>query len=116
MATSLFSIILVTVASFIGSFGAIFLKKGSKHFALSVKGLLKNWELILGLSLYIVPTILFIFALRKAELSVLYPFVATVYVWTSIFSVKLLGEKMNRWKWAGIAAILLGVSLIGLGS
>ncbi len=116
MATELYAIGLVIVASFIGAFGAIYLKKGSKNFVPNIKKLITNWELILGLSLYVIPTILFIIALRAGELSVLYPFVATVYVWISIFSVKFLGEKMNMWKWAGIAAILFGVSLIGLGS
>jgi drug/metabolite transporter (DMT)-like permease len=116
MATELYAIGLVIVASFMGAFGAIYLKKGSKHFVFNIKKLIANWELILGLSLYVVPTALFIIALRAGELSVLYPFVATIYVWISILSVKFLGEKMNLWKWAGIAAIILGVSLIGFGS
>ena len=58
----------------------------------------------------------YIFALKGADLSVLYPLVSTSYVWTVVFSQKLLGEKMNKYKWIGIAAILLGVSLIGLGT
>ena len=66
--------------------------------------------------MYAVGTILFIPALKGGDLSILYPFVALAYVWVSLLSVKFLGEKMNLVKWIGIALIIIGVSLIGIGS
>jgi len=69
-----------------------------------------------GAASTIANTVLFIPALRGGELSVLYPLVALVYVWVSLLSVRFLGEKMNPMKWLGIALILLGVTLIGLGA
>lgn len=116
METEPYAIVLVLISSFIGAFGAIYLKKASKKLSLSIKQLIKNWELFLGLLLYAIPTVLFIIALRVGELSVLYPLVATIYIWIPLFSIKFLGEKMNLWKWLGVVAIIIGVSLIGFGS
>ena len=116
MAVKIFSIILVLIAGLIGAFGAVMLKKGSAHLHRNFKGIFFNWHLIFGAALYGVSTVLFIFALKDSDLSVMYPFVAVTYVWISLFSIKFFGEKMNKWKWLGIAAILVGVSLIGLGS
>ncbi len=116
MALNIISIGLVMFASFIGAFGAIMLKKGSAHLHRTFRGIFLNYRLILGGLIYAVSTVLFIIALKGSDLTVLYPLVATTYVWISIFSVKFLGERMNKWKWLGIAAILAGVSLIGLGS
>jgi uncharacterized membrane protein len=116
MKTELWAIGLVLLATTLGSFGPLFLKKASSKIKLSLKSILKNYNLIIGLAFYGLGTILFIPALKGGELSVLYPFVALVYVWVSLLSVKFLGEKMTKMKWYGISLILIGVSLIGLGA
>jgi len=59
---------------------------------------------------------MFIPALKGGDLSILYPFVSVTYVWVALLSVRFLGEKMNKFKWIGIAMIILGVSFIGIGS
>ncbi len=116
MATQLWAIGLVVLATFIGAFGPILLKKASAKSLSKISSLATNYHLFGGVSLYAVGTVLFIPALKGGELSVLYPFVALTYVWVSLLSVKFLGEKMNRFKWLGIASIIIGVSLIGVGS
>ena len=94
----------------------MFVKLGSHKFELNIKKILKNWKLILGGSIYIVSGIITIIAFKGGELSVLYPLVATIYIWTLIFSIAFLKEKMNIYKWLGILLIVLGVSFIGAGS
>jgi uncharacterized membrane protein len=116
MATEPWAIGLVCVATLVGAFGPILLKKASEKKLSKIKSLLTNYHLMGGVALYGVGTVLFIPALKGGELSVLYPFVALAYVWVSLLSVKFLGEKMNKSKWMGIVLILLGVSLIGFGS
>ena len=106
---NLFAVSLTLVATVIGAFGAIFLKKGSARISLS------NFNLIFGIFLYGVSTIIYIAALKKEQLSVLYPVISLGYVWVCLLSVGFLKEKMNFWKWAGIATIIFGVSLIGFG-
>lgn len=116
MATEFWAIGLVISATLIGSFGPILLKKASSGRLSSIKSLMKNYPLFGGVALYAVGTLLFIPALKGGDLSVLYPFVALIYVWVSLLSVKFLGEKMNIVKWIGVALILIGVTFIGIGS
>ena len=116
MATSLFSVFLVLLGTLVGAFGPILLKKASSKKLSEFKALITNYDLIGGVFLYVLGTILFILALRGGELSVLYPFVSVTYIWVCILSMKFLGEKMNLLKWGGIAMIILGVSFIGIGS
>lgn len=116
MTTQLWAIGLVILATLIGAFGPILLKKASAKKLSKIKSLATNYHLFGGAALYAIGTILFIPALKGGELSVLYPFIALVYIWVSLLSVKFLGEKMNKLKWFGIALIIIGVTFIGLGS
>jgi len=99
----------------IGALGPIFLKKSSKDLKFHIS-FIKNKYFLLGGLMYVLGTISFIYALKFVELSVLYPTVGIVYIWTSLFSIKMLGEKMSRKKWLGIFFILVGVAFIGLGN
>ena len=116
MATQLWAIGVVMLASVVGAFGPILLKKASAELKLNIKSIITNTNLIGGVSLYGLATIMFIPALKGGDLSVLYPFVATVYVWVTLLSVKFLKEEMNKYKWIGIVLIIIGVTFIGLGS
>ncbi len=113
---TLFPLLLVVVACVIGAFGALFLKFGSAEFSFNPFKLIRNHKLMLGVFFYAVGSVMFIYALKFTDVSVLYPFAATTYIWTALLSIKFLGEKMNSWKWLGVIAILAGVSLIGFGS
>tara|TARA_Y100000310_G_scaffold57142_1_gene52361 strand:+ start:84 stop:437 length:354 start_codon:yes stop_codon:yes gene_type:complete len=116
MATELWSVGLILLTSLVGSLGPIYLKKASGNFSLNPLKIIKNSNLVIGFIFYALGTILFIVALRGGELTVLYPLVSTTYIWVSLWSVKMLHEKMNTYKWIGIFIIILGVSLIGFGS
>lgn len=114
---NLILIALVIFSAFLGAIGATLLKKSTeKLIRVTLKGLFTNKYLILGGLFFVTSSIIYIFTLRKGDLSVMYPIVSTTYIWTTVFSVKYIGEKMNLWKYAGLVAILLGVILIGLGS
>ncbi|MFA5142276.1 MAG: EamA family transporter [Candidatus Woesearchaeota archaeon] len=116
MATSIFAIIGVLIASFIGACGALLLKKGSGTLKKNVWGLLKNYNLILGIGAYAVSSFIFIPLLKYGDLSVLYPTASATYLWVILFSIKFLDEKMNYHKWLGVISIIMGIFLIGLGS
>ncbi len=116
MKTQLWAMGLVLLSATLGSFGPLFLKKASLKLTFNLKNILTNHNLIIGLLFYALGTILFIPALKGGELSVLYPLIALVYVWVSLLSVKFLGEKMTKLKWLGVALILTGVTVIGLGA
>ena len=116
MTTALWAMGLALLATLLGSMGPIFLKKGSAGFGLSFKGVLQNYNFIIGVMFYGLGTVMFIPALRGGELSVLYPLVSTTYIWVSLLSMKMLKEKMNSKKWIGIFIIILGVAMIGFGA
>jgi uncharacterized membrane protein len=113
MDTELWAVGLVVLGGMLGAFGPIFLKKGS---VMSFKHFYKNYNLILGVFFYGIGTVIFIPALKGGDLSILYPIVSLMYIWVSLLSIKMLGEKMNKFKWIGILLIIIGVSFIGLGS
>ena len=116
MATQLWAIGLVILATLIGAFGPILLKKASARKLSKISSLIKNYYLFAGISLYAMGTIMFIPALKGGDLSILYPFVSVTYIWVSLLSVRFLGEKMNKYKWFGVTLIILGVTFIGIGS
>jgi len=109
------AIVGLIIATIIGAFASLSLKKSSEKFSISVKGMLLNKEFIKGGILYALATILYLAVLRKVDLSFAYPLVAMQYIWISLLSVKYLNEKMNSLKWVGIALIICGATLIGLG-
>ncbi len=116
MTTQLWAIGLVILGTLVGAFGPILFKKASAKQLSKLSSLMTNYPLFGGFALYAMGTMLFIPALKGGDLSVLYPFVALTYIWVSLLSIKFLGEKMNRFKWLGIALIIIGVSFIGIGS
>lgn len=107
--------LLVLFASFIGSFGAVFLKMGSEKLKQGL-GQLLNYRLALGVGMYLLSTCFFIVALRNGELTVLYPLVSLGYVWTMLWSKLFFKEPLTRYKFAGLFLILIGVSFIGMGN
>lgn len=116
MNTPLSSILLVLAASFIGSFGAVFLKMGAGRLHRDILSLLLNWRLAAGVALYLLSFVFYFLGLRVGELSVLYPMVALGYIWTMVWSRIFFGEPFSRRKMGGIGLILMGVVLLKAGS
>lgn len=117
MQTQLWAIILVIIGGMIGAFGPIYLKKGSTQIERKdLSTVYKNKHLITGILIYGVSTIIVLPAFKGGELSVIYPLIGLSYVWVCLYSKLMLKEKMTPLKWTGIATIILGVSLIGIGA
>ena len=116
MATKLWAALLVLFTTLLTSSAQILWKKGSATLTFSILGVLANNYIMGGLLIYIVGGILIIISFRGGEVSVLYPIIATSYIWVSFLSIKFLGEIMNNFKWIGIASIIAGIVLIGYGS
>lgn len=106
----------VLAGSFVGSFGALFLKVGAGRLEKNFWALITNWRLALGIGFYLLSSVLFILGVRKGELSILYPMVSLGSVWTMFWSRLFLGEPLTRVKFLALGMILAGVSLLGLGS
>ena len=105
--------VLVAIAQYL-------IKLGANH--LSHAGLMATMigiftipQLFAGYCLYGIFTVLFVYALRHGELSILYPLIALGYVWTTITAVVALHETMNAFKIIGLLVIISGVAVLGIG-
>ncbi len=117
MSTPASSILLVLLASFIGSFGAVFLKSGSGHLkSSSILTLILNWRLGIGIAFFVLSSVFFVIAIKNGELSVLYPMVSLSYVWTMLWSRLFFGEPFTKGKFLGLAMILTGICFLGFGT
>jgi uncharacterized membrane protein len=112
----LFGIGIVVLATVIGSLGALSLKYASKRMEQGLMSLLKTPALYMGLLLYGVSALIFVFALKFGDLSLLYPIGALNYVWVTVLSMRFLKEKINDVAWFGMGLLVIGVVLIGFGA
>ena len=116
MSTKLWSILLVVFTTLLTSSAQILWKKGSSTLTFDIFSILTNYYIVGGILLYVVSGVLLIISFRGGEVSVLYPIIATSYVWVSFLSIKFLGETMNNFRWIGITSIIAGIISIGYGS
>ncbi len=107
--------LLVVVASFFGSFGAVFLKAGANNLSRSIQGLLLNWRLCLGVLFYLTSSVFFVMGQKQGELSILYPLVSLGYIWTLLWARVFFHEPLTKAKFGGLALILAGIVCLNLG-
>jgi uncharacterized membrane protein len=118
MTTTLFALGLAVLATIICGFSPVCFKMGTKNIMLSLREcvslrfILRNRMVFLGIALSIIAAILNVIALRYGELSVIAPIGGLSYIWACFFSIRLLGERMTAQKWCGVAAIMAGVILV----
>ena len=109
--------LLMIACTIFTSAGQLLWKAGSLQITFLKPSTFFNFPFIVGCASYVVGSILMILAFKKGELSVLYPVVATSYVWVSILAPFFFpSEAMNGWKWVGVLLILFSISFLGLGS
>jgi drug/metabolite transporter (DMT)-like permease len=113
--------IAVACATIIQVAGQLLIKRGvaelGEHASLieTAIGMVTILPLFSGFVLYGLFTVIMVFALRRAELSLLYPIMALSYVWVTVASVVLLKEAVNAPEIAGVAVIVCGVAVLGRG-
>jgi len=110
METKAWAIFLMFITTGLTSFAQIFYKKGTMG---------DSYDFIylgIGLLLYGVGAVIMIIALKHGEVSVLYPIIATSYIWVSLLSIHFYNEPINLLRWTGIFVIIAGIIFISLGS
>lgn len=108
--------LLVLVASFFGSFGAVFLKAGAERLHRDIRSLVFNYQLAAGVTLFLLSSYFFVLGVRDGELTVLYPMVSLGYIWTLFWSRIFFKEPFSKNKFLGLGLILLGIVFLGLGN
>lgn len=108
-------IFLAVLCSLFASTAQLFLKWGTSQTA--ENGLLETvttLPVLLGYCFYGVSTLLFVIALRRGELSVIYPILGLTYIWVVLASAFVFPvESLSPLKVGGSLLIVLGVSLVG---
>jgi drug/metabolite transporter (DMT)-like permease len=114
------AILIVICCTLLVATAQYLIKLGANH--LSHAGLVATMigifaipQLFAGYCIYAVFTVLFVYALRHGELSILYPLIALGYVWVTITAVVAFHETMNPMKVTGLAVIVAGVAVLGWG-
>jgi len=116
MNTPMSSIILVLFSSFIGSFGAVYLKLGAEYMKPGVTGILTNYRLGFGIALYLFSSIFFVMGVAQGELTILYPMVSLGYLWAVVWAWIFFKEPFGKSKILGLVLIIVGVACINLGN
>jgi multidrug transporter EmrE-like cation transporter len=101
------SIILAIISQVFSIGGMYYLKKAAIQTKL-------NFQILIGIGLYIVSTIFFILALNLEKISIIYPFVSLTYIGSVFIGAYKFKEKINKGQVAGIILITLGIILIGV--
>lgn len=111
--------ILVALQTLFGAAAQVLMKKGAatvpqgEGLLQMVVRLVTTPYLFFGYCLYGLAAILMILALRRGQLSLLYPVIALTFVWVAILSVVIFNEVLTPWRIAGIGSIMIGVGILG---
>lgn len=116
-----FAIFLVLCVTLVNAAAQVLIKNGANglgHPSLigTAIAILTTPQLFFGYSLYALSMVLLVVALRHGELSAIYPVIALTFVWVTVLSARIFGDKMNALKLGGITLIVAGVAALGTGS
>jgi multidrug transporter EmrE-like cation transporter len=115
------AVFLVFVCTLLGAAAQVFFKLAANSLGTKTLGqvlanplpVLLNPSLLAAYSLYGVNTALLTLALKKGQLSVLYPVISLTYVWVTLLSMMIFNEQMNVMKAVGLAIVVAGVAVLG---
>ncbi|MBI4140765.1 hypothetical protein HY485_02915 [Candidatus Woesearchaeota archaeon] len=112
MGAKLWAVVLVVFCTLLTSSAQILYKFG----ALRLPEIVTNVPLLVGIVLYAVAAVVLIVSFKGGDVTVLYPIIATSYVWVALLSYVFLGELLSVLKFFGILFIFSGICCIGFGS
>ncbi len=115
MSKKLRSILLVIACTVFTSVAQVLYKIASKTISWNPVDLIQNFWLLGGMALYAGGAVLLIVALRHGSVSLLYPIIATSYIWVTLLSMFIFGEQIHYLRWIGVGAIIVGITFIAFG-
>jgi len=108
------SVMLVFLCTLIGAAAQVFFKLAADGLVHPTpQRIVTNIPLLLGFALYGINTLLLVLALRKGQLSLLYPVISLTYVWVTVLSVLVFKESLNVFKTLGLTIVVAGVAVLG---
>lgn len=110
-------IFLTLVAALFTSFSQLLFKKAlSKKLnsVMDILGTLRNRAILIGLAGYAVSFTLYLIALSKTQLSIVFPIFASSFIFVTLISSVILKEKITPIRIIGILVIFVGISIVTL--
>lgn len=78
-----------------------------------VRLLLRHWIVLVGLMCFALNVVFYSYALQKLPISIAYPVMTiTGFAIIAVVAGLMLSERLSAIQWVGIAAILIGVTLV----
>lgn len=116
-------LIIVLTCVIIGVFGQLTMKKGMNEvglinvkdiFSSRVFSIVFQKYVFIGISLYVLSSLLWLVALSQEELSFIYPLISIGYIMTAILSKIIFNESLTIFRFLGILLICGGVYMIAI--
>ncbi|MCL5680010.1 MAG: SMR family transporter [Candidatus Marsarchaeota archaeon] len=108
------TLIAAVIVSFAQTLFKSELEKGKMGIFQIIKALFTNKKILLGIASYFASLVIYLYALSKAPLSVVYPIFASSFIFVALFSAKFLKEPLNVKRIMGIALVFAGITLIAV--
>jgi len=115
MKTKWWAIVLIIFCTFCTSSAAIFNKYAANKISLTLNGTLYNYYIYIALFLLGTGFGLLMLALRGGDVTVLYPIIATSFIWVTVFAYFLFNEELSFLKLLGVFIIIVGIVIVKSG-
>lgn len=118
------TLLMLLVSVSLSTAGQLLLKRGMTHIgyvsgvgqvADLVRSAATTWQIVIGLAAFGASAVFWLMVLSRVPLSTAYPMVSLGYVLILAFSVIVLDERPSPTVWGGVALIMAGISLVGIG-
>ena len=117
------SILIITIVTATAATAHILLKIGMNEVGeinsdsiktpgILIKQLLSTPAILAAIPVYAVSNIGWLIVLSKLNLSVAYPFLASLYIFIPVLSMVFLSESLTLQHWAGIIVIGIGIGVV----
>jgi hypothetical protein len=114
MKTPVASVFMFAVAAGVGAVGQYLYKRGAER--ITDVATVLNVGIIGGVVCYVAVMALFVGAFKRGgELVVLYPIYASTFIWAALISLAAYGTPIRPVNIVGMAVLILGMYLMGLG-
>lgn len=116
MRTEFWAVASAVAATLLAAGATFLLKRGAIESRLSFGAFHISSHVIWSILLYLLSSLFFLIALLGMQFSVLLPSTTLEYVWVTLLAKGYLHERIGIAKRFGIACVVVGIVLIGLGS
>ncbi len=115
---NIYIIIFITLtAALIASIAQVMYKRGLDKKITGMKDLLalaKKRNIIIGLVMYFISLVVYLFALKNAPLSFVYPLFASTFIFVFFISSYHLKEPFSKYRVLGIFLIFVGIVIVSI--